>query len=98
MDKKNEMDDLDDMKDMEGKDTNAMKQSHDSKNTRVRTKLRLGEVERLIRKHRIVVPPPSRTTLIEMCEDGTFETAGNSATRIGWLVYEDSFWRWAADL
>ncbi len=98
MDKKNEMDDLDDMKDMEGKDTNAMKQPHDNKNTRVRTKLRLGEVERLIRKHRIVVPPPSRTTLIEMCEDGTFETAGNSPTRIGWLVYEDSFWRWAADL
>lgn len=94
MDKKNEMDDV---KDMEGTKTNVMKQSHDSKNTRVRTKLRLGEVERLIRKHRIVVPPPSRTTLIEMCEDGTFETAGNSATRIGWLVYEDSFWRWAAD-
>lgn len=95
MDKKNEMDDV---KDMEGGDINVMKHSHDSKNTRVRTKLRLGEVERLIRQHRIVVPPPSRTTLIEMCEDGTFETAGNSATRIGWLVYEDSFWRWAADL
>ena len=95
MDKKNEMDD---MKDMEGTKTNSMKQSHEGKSTRVRTKLRLGEVERLIRKHRIVVPPPSRTTLIEMCEDGTFEAAGNSATRIGWLVYEDSFWRWAADL
>ncbi|MBK9163655.1 MAG: hypothetical protein IPM21_07040 [Acidobacteria bacterium] len=98
MDKKNEMDDLDDMKDMEGKAQNAMKQSHDLRNTTVRPKLRLGEVERLIRKHRIVIPPPSRTTLIEMCEDGTFETAGNSPTRIGWLVYEDSFWRWAADL
>lgn len=95
MDKKNEMDE---MKDMERTKTNEMKHPHDSKNTRVRTKLRLGEVERLIRKHRIVVPPPSRTTLIEMCEDGTFETAGLSATRIGWLVYEDSFWRWAADL
>ncbi|MBX3294789.1 MAG: hypothetical protein KF762_03675 [Acidobacteria bacterium] len=98
MDKKNEMDDLDDMKDMEGNGANVMKHSHDSKNTRIRTKLRLGEVERLIRKHRIVVPPPSRTTLIEMCEDGTFETPGTSPTRIGWLVYEDSFWRWAADL
>lgn len=98
MDEKIELDDLDDMKDMKGMKVIEMKHSHDSNNTRVRTKLRLGEVERLIRNHRIVVPPPSRTTLIEMCEDGTFETAGNSPTRIGWLVYEDSFWRWAADL
>jgi len=30
-----------------------------------------------------------------MCEDGTFETAGNRPTRLGWLVYEDSFWKWA---
>jgi len=64
----------------------------------VRPKLRLGEIERLIRKHRIIVPPLARHTLIHMCEDGTFETAGNGPTRLGWLVYEDSFWRWARDM
>lgn len=61
----------------------------------VRPKLRLGEIERIIRKHRIIVPPLARHTLIKMCEDGTFETVGNAPTRLGWLVYEDSFWRWA---
>ena len=65
--------------------------------TGVRTKLRLGEVERLIKKHRIVVPCLSRQTLQNMCEDGTFETAGDRPTRLGWLVYEDSFWKWAKD-
>ena len=64
----------------------------------VRPKLRLGEIERLIRKHRIVVPALSRQTLQHMCEDGTFETAGNKPTRLGWLVYEDSFWKWANDV
>ena len=64
----------------------------------VRPKLRLGEIERLIRKHRIIVPPLARHTLIHMCEDGTFETAGSGPTRLGWLVYEDSFWRWARDM
>ena len=63
-----------------------------------RTKIRLGEVERLIRKHRIIVPPLSRATLLRMCEEGTFETVGNSPTRFGWLVYEDSFWRWVREL
>ena len=72
-----------------------IKQPLDSK---LRTKLRLGEIERIIRKHRIVVPPPSRSTLTELCEDGTFETAGGAPTRIGWLVYEDSFWSWVRSL
>ena len=63
----------------------------------IRPKLRLGEVERLIKKHRIVVPCLSRQTLQNMCEDGTFEAAGNKPTRLGWLVYEDSFWKWAKD-
>lgn len=63
-----------------------------------RTKLRLGEVERLIRKHRIIVPPPTRKTLIGMCEDGTLETAGTSPTKLGWLVYEDSFLKWISSL
>ncbi|MBX3243765.1 MAG: hypothetical protein KF685_04855 [Acidobacteria bacterium] len=64
-------------------------------NMGVRPKLRLGEVERLIRKHRIIVPPLARHTLIRMCEEGIFETAGDRPTRLGWLVFEDSFWQWA---
>jgi hypothetical protein len=60
-----------------------------------RPKMRLSEIERLIRKHRIIVPPPSRQTLIRFCEDGTFETAGTGPTAIGWLVFEESFIRWA---
>ncbi len=64
----------------------------------VRAKLRLGEVERLIRKHRIIVPPPSRQTLIRMCEAGELETAGSQPGRSGWLVYEDSFLEWVRSL
>lgn len=63
-----------------------------------RTKLKLSEVERLIRQHRIIVPCPSRGTLIGMCEDGTFATVGNASTTLGWLVYEDSFLEWARSL
>lgn len=67
-----------------------------------RTKLKLSEIERLIRKNRIIVPCPSRQTLVNMCEDGTFETVGDNLdpkpTSFGWLVYEDSFWRWARAL
>lgn len=63
-----------------------------------RTKIRLSEVERLIKKHRIIVPPPSRQTLIRLCEDGTFETMGDKPTAIGWLVFEDSFIQWARSL
>jgi len=63
-----------------------------------RARLRLTEVERLIKKHRIIVPPLSRSTLVHMCEDGTFETAGTRPTNIGWLVFEDSFWKWVASL
>ena len=74
--------------------SNSIKQTDDRQ---IRSKLRLGEVERLIKKHRIVVPCLSRQTLQNMCEDGTFETAGDKPTRLGWLVYEDSFWKWAKD-
>lgn len=63
-----------------------------------RPKVRLGEIERLIKKHRIIVPPPSRQTLVRMCEDGTFETAGTGPTSIGWLVFEDSFLKWAREM
>ncbi len=63
-----------------------------------RTKLRLAEIERIIRKHRIIVPPPHRKTLMAMCENGTFETVGNAPTKLGWLVYEDSFLKWVSSL
>lgn len=63
-----------------------------------RTKLRLSEIERLIRKHRIIVPPLSRRILIEMCEDGTFETVGTHRAGQVWLVFEDSFLRWVKSL
>lgn len=63
-----------------------------------RVKMRLSEIERLIRKHRIIVPPPSRQTLIKLCEDGTLETAGAGPTKIGWLVFEDSFLGWLKEM
>jgi hypothetical protein len=72
-----------------------MQQTLDNK---IRAKLRLSEIERLIKKHRIIVPPISRPTLVGFCEDGTFETAGTRPTKLGWLVYEDSFWNWVKSL
>lgn len=64
-------------------------------NIKIRPKLRLSEVQRLIEELRIIIPAPTRHTLIKMCEDGTFETLGNRPTNVGWLVFEDSFLRWA---
>ena len=61
-------------------------------------KLRLSEIEKLIRDHRMIVPPLSRRMLNNMCEDGTFETVGMETTKIGWLVYEDSFMKWIEGL
>lgn len=63
-----------------------------------KTMLRLSEVERLIRIHRIVVPPLSRHALIALCEDGTFETAPRRTTRGRYLVSEASFLEWVRDL
>ena len=60
--------------------------------------LRLAEIERVMKEQRIIVPPLSRRVLTKMCEAGVFETAGNRPTSLGWLVYEDSFWRWVKDL
>ena len=62
-----------------------------------RPKLRLSEIERLIRKHRVIVPPPSRRALIAMCEDGTLETVNHRAGE-AWLVFEDSFLKWVKSL
>lgn len=61
----------------------------------IRPKLRLSQVEDLIKKHRIIVPCPSRQTLIRMCEEGIFDTPTRTPGLSGWLVYEDSFWNWA---
>ncbi len=63
-----------------------------------RPKLRLAEIDRLIRKHRIIIPPPTRRALHAMCEDGTFDTVGNAPTKMGWLVFEDSFLKWVESL
>lgn len=59
-----------------------------------RPAIRLSEIERLIRAHRIVSPPISREQLRKMCEDGTFETAPRPTERHPFLVYEDSFLDW----
>lgn len=61
----------------------------------IRRKLRLSEVARIIEEYGIIVPCPSRQTLINWLEDGTLEgiqTAGF------WLVYEDSFRDWIKTL
>ena len=72
-----------------------MKQMND---TNIRPKLRLSEVQRLIERNRIIVPTPTRRTLSNMCEDGRLETAANPPSKLGWLVYEDSFWKWVRSL
>lgn len=64
-------------------------------NFRPRPRLRLSEIERIIRQTRIIVPCPSRQTLIRMCEQGTLETPTGTSGPSGWEVYEDSFWKWA---
>jgi hypothetical protein len=101
LDKSNDLDDLEDIEDI------PMLRMNDGQNVFdfvPRTKLKLSEIQERIRKHRIIVPCPSKQTLIAMCEDGTFESAGKDAnghpapTRFGWLVYEDSFFRWARSL
>jgi len=66
--------------------------------TAPRTALRLCEIERLIRTHRIIVPAPSRPKLIALCTEGVWETVGDKPTSFGWLVYEDSFLKWVEKL
>jgi hypothetical protein len=60
-----------------------------------RPMLRLSEIEQILKQYRVMRTPPSRNTLIEMCEEGTLE--GNK-TRFGWMVYEDSFEDWVRSL
>lgn len=63
-----------------------------------RPKLRISEVERLIRTKRIIVPPLSRRKIVAMCEDGTLENAPRKTTRDHYLIYEDSFLDWIRSL
>ncbi len=60
--------------------------------------LRISEVERLIRIHRIIVPPLSRRSILRMCEEGTFETAPRPSPLGTYLIYEDSFLEWVKGL
>jgi len=62
-----------------------------------RPTLRISEVERLIRVHRIVTPPISRRRLYEMCEEGVFEFAPREKSR-SYYIYEDSFLAWVEGL
>jgi hypothetical protein len=64
----------------------------------LRPMIRLSEVERLIKRLRIINPPLSRKTLQRMCEDGTFESPSVAPGQLGWLVYEDSFLRWVEQI
>jgi hypothetical protein len=49
--------------------------------------LRLAEVEDVLKDSRVFYTVPSRPTLIEYCEDGTFEAR---QVRGQWFVYESS--------
>ena len=63
-----------------------------------RPKLRLSEIHRLIKQHRIVMPAPSLRFLRHLCEDGTLETAPRITDTAQWLVYEESFINWVKSL
>lgn len=63
----------------------------------IRPTLRLTEIENLIKKHRIIQPPLSRATLVNMCEE-VFETVGGAPASVGWLVFEDSFLEWVRSI
>ena len=61
-------------------------------------KLRISEVERLIRIHRIIVPPLSRRTIMRLCEEGVFRTVPRKGAGSHYLIYEDSFLEWVKGL
>ena len=57
--------------------------------------MRLSDVEEVLRKSKIFYSVPSRPTLIEYCEDGTFDSI---KPRGEWLVYESSLVRFIEGL
>ena len=62
------------------------------------TMLRLSEIERIIRKERLIVPPLSRRMLITLCDNGVFQTAPRPTLRAPYIVTEKSFLKWVAGL
>lgn len=62
----------------------------------VRPLLKLKRVEDMIKEHRVFGGDvPSRPTLIEWCESGTWETKRINGI---YFVYEDSFLDWIGDM
>ncbi len=61
----------------------------------IRPLLNLGEIEDIIRQHRIMRPVPCRWTLINYINVGTFEGFKENGQ---WVVYEDSFEGWVRSL
>ena len=57
--------------------------------------LRLSRLEEILRQTKIIDPPPSRQTLINLIADGTLE---GKKTSLGHVVYEDSFKEWVKSL
>jgi hypothetical protein len=57
----------------------------------VRPAIRLREIETILKKTRVIVPVPSRPTLIGLIECGKLD---GRKVEGGWLVYEDTFKAW----
>ena len=57
----------------------------------VRPAIRLREIETILKKTRVIIPVPSRPTLIGLIDCGKLE--GRKVEGV-WLVYEDSFKDW----
>jgi len=62
----------------------------------VQVRLRLKEVEEILRRTRVLVPVPSRPTLIGLCEEGILD--GEKSASFGWIVTEESFKAWVRGL
>jgi len=61
----------------------------------IRPLLRLSEIEHILTETRVFVKPPSRQILTKLCATGVLEAKLES---LGWLVFEDSFRKWVAEL
>ena len=53
--------------------------------------MRLREIEEILQQTRVLMPVPSRPSLIALIETGTLD--GKKIARV-WMVYEDSFRKW----
>jgi hypothetical protein len=61
----------------------------------VRRKLRLCQIEEIMKQSLIINPPPSRSYYLKKLEDGTLD---GYRTEFGWVVFEDSFKAWVKRL